>query len=161
MSRDGTNFETKIISDLEIFCEVSSRQARPYVPVELRPQVVTALHAMDHLGEKATLTRVSGEYYWPSLKKDVENYVKKCNICCKIKTGKKLVNTGQFQVPDRRFSHVMVDIVGPLPSSQGYKYLLAGQVASSKQCHSRSPQPPRQPRPSSITGWRCSGSPAR
>ena len=27
-------------------------------------------------------------------------------------------------VPSRRFSHVHVDLVGPLPSSQGYSYLL-------------------------------------
>ena len=112
------------INDLEIFCEVSSRQARPYVPVELRPQVISSLHSMDHLGEKATLVRVSSEFYCPSQKKDVETYVKKCNICIKIKSGKKLVNTSSFKVPDRRFSHVMVDIVGPLPASQGYKYLL-------------------------------------
>ena len=37
---------------------------------------------------------------------------------------RKLVNTGVFKVPDKRFSHVMVDIVGPLPDSYGYKYLL-------------------------------------
>ena len=28
-----------------------------------------------------------------------------CNICCKIKSVKKLVNTGQFKVPDRHFSY--------------------------------------------------------
>ena len=66
----NTSFNAIKMSDLEIFCEVSSRQPRPYVLVNLRlrPQVITSLHDMDHLGEKATMVRVEGEYYWPSLK---------------------------------------------------------------------------------------------
>ena len=31
---------------------------------------------------------------------------------------------GKFEVPDKRFTHCHVDIVGPLPESEGYKYLL-------------------------------------
>lgn len=31
---------------------------------------------------------------------------------------------GTFTSPDARFAHVHVDIVGPLPSSQGYRYLM-------------------------------------
>ena len=42
----------------------------------------------------------------------------------KVRPGKKLTNTGEFKVPDKRFSHVMVDIVGPLPPSQGHRFLL-------------------------------------
>ena len=81
----NTKFEMTTINDLEIFCEVSSRQARPYVPVDLRPQVISSLHSMDHLGEKATLVRVSSEFYWPSLKKDVETYVKSAIFVVKSK----------------------------------------------------------------------------
>ena len=42
----------------------------------------------------------------------------------KTKAGRKLVTKGAFEVPERRFSHVIVDIVGPLPESYGYKYIL-------------------------------------
>ena len=41
-----------------------------------------------------------------------------------VKANKKQVNDGKFEVPDKRFSHVLVDIVGPLPESYGYKFLL-------------------------------------
>ena len=119
----NTNFEVRQIEGKEIFCEISSSKPRPYIPRQLRQQLMQSLH-FDHLGEKPTLARVSGEYYWPSLKHDVKKFVKCCDSCNKVRPSKKLVNTGQFRVPDKRFSHVMVDVVGPLPESYGHKYIL-------------------------------------
>ena len=119
----NTNFETRKMEDKEIFCEISSSEPRPYVPKELRNQIMYSLH-FDHLGEKSTLARVSGQYYWPSLKHDVKKFVKCCDSCNKVRPAKKLVTTGQFKVPDKRFSHIMVDVVGPLPESYGHKYIL-------------------------------------
>ena len=84
---------------------------------------MTSLHH-DHLGIKTTLSRVAGEYYWPQLKGDIKVFVKTCVPCNRVKQNKKLVNTGDFKVPDTRFSHVMVDIVGPLPPSYGHRFLL-------------------------------------
>ena len=72
-----------------------------------------SLHNWDHLGIKATLRRIAGEYYWPAINSDVKSYVKCCLPCNKVKQGKTLVNTGEFKVPEKRFSHVMVDLVGP------------------------------------------------
>ena len=96
---------------------------------------MASLHSMDHLGIKSTLARVAEEYYWPSIKGDVKSFVKSCNACMKVKSGKKLVNTGQFLVPDKRFSHVMLDIVGPLPVSYGYRYLLTAICRSTRFLH--------------------------
>ena len=63
------------------------------------------------------------EFYWPSMKADIKRFCEICVPCKKAKAGKKLSNIGEFKVPDRRFSHVIVDLVGPLPDSYGYKYL--------------------------------------
>ena len=46
-----------------------------------------------------------------------------------------MVNTGTFKVPDKRFSHVMVDVVGPLPSSYGYRYLLTAICRTTRNLH--------------------------
>ena len=119
----NTSFGDQTIDGRIIFCELSSSKPRPYVPKQLRQQLMHSLH-FDHLGEKPTLARVSGEYYWPSLKHDVKKFVKCCDSCNKVRPSRKLVNTGQFRVPDKRFSHVMVDVVGPLPESYGHKYIL-------------------------------------
>ena len=104
---------------------------RPYVPQPLRQQLMVGLH-FDHLGIKSTLARVASEFYWPSLKHDVKRFVKCCIPCNKVRGGKKLVTTGDFRVPDKRFSHIMVDIVGPLPDSFGYKYLLTSICRTSR-----------------------------
>ena len=85
---------------------------------------MNSLHGLDHVGIKASTERIATEYYWPSLKNDVKLFCKKCVPCKKVKEGGKLVNTGDFSVPDKRFSHVLVDVVGPLPDSYGFKYIL-------------------------------------
>ena len=95
---------------------------------------MTALH-FDHLGIKSTTKRVAEDFYWPSLKGDVKLFVKKCNTCPKVKSNKKQATTGKFEVPDKRFSHVLVDIVGPLPESYGYKYLLTAICRTTRFLH--------------------------
>ena len=119
----SATFDTVDIDGHQLFCEVTARP-RPYVPKALRQEIITSLHAADHLGIKSTLDRVASEYYWPAIKGDIKNYVKKCDHCNKVRSGQKQVKTGKFEVPDKRFSHVMVDVVGPLPVSYEYRFLL-------------------------------------
>ena len=52
-------------------------------------------------------------------------FVQSCLTCQVIKPGKAIrPPMKNIPVPDDRFSSLQVDVVGPLPSSQGYKYLL-------------------------------------
>ena len=120
----SASFKNVNIDGTDLFCEVSGKKARPYVPKPLRDTITTSLHSIDHLGFKPSLKRIAGEYYWPSIKGDIKTYVKTCVPCKKVKQGERLVNMGSFSVPDKRFSHVMIDMVGPLPESYGYKYIL-------------------------------------
>jgi len=34
-----------------------------------------------HAGIKRTTTRIASQFYWPSLKNDVNNFVQSCDIC--------------------------------------------------------------------------------
>ena len=107
-----------------LFCEISGPEARPLLPAKLRPLVLAAFHSLDHCGQKALLKRTAAEYYWPGQSTDVAQYTKKCHPCQATKTGKKIkMPEYQINVPDRRFSHLNLDIVGPLPKSNGYRYL--------------------------------------
>ena len=66
------------------------------------------------------------------MKTDIEEFVKCCDPCQKAKSiNKKLVNTGKFKVPDKRFSQVMVDIVGPFLR----KFLLTAICRSTRFLH--------------------------
>ena len=45
---------------------------------------------MDHPGRDSTLFNVKRDnYYWINIKKDIENYIKNCLICCKYKNNQK------------------------------------------------------------------------
>ena len=51
-------------------------------------------------------------------------WAKSCSPCQKSKISTHIHSTvPSIPVPTRRFSHIHVDIVGPLPSSQGHSYL--------------------------------------
>ena len=121
----------------------------------LRPQIINGLHSLDHTAVKSTNKRVGKQYYWPTLKKDVETFVKCCVPCEKVKPNKRLTNTGSFEVPDKRFSHVLVDIVGPLPPATAinfYSSPYVGPVDFCMPCRSGRPRPRRWPQPSSPPG---------
>ena len=59
-------------------------QGLPYVPEIIRSEVISRHHddpLAGHFGIDKTKELVSRKYYWPSLKKDVENYVRGCDLC--------------------------------------------------------------------------------
>ena len=119
-------FGYHVINEEELYCELSSNKGpRPFIPLKLRSIIIQSTHSLGHHQAKANIKKVASDYFWPTIKKDITDYVKLCEICKKVNPNKKLVNVGKFQVPDQRMSHVMVDIVGPLPQSyDGYKYIL-------------------------------------
>ena len=114
------------MSDVILYCEVSDpKNPRPLVPANQRTLVANLLHHADHAGQKEMVRRVSKDYYWPGLRKDVSAFVKSCHPCQLAKQSRTVSpGIGQFDVPDKRFSFIHLDIVGPLPVSEGYKFLL-------------------------------------
>ena len=99
----NTIFGDKIIDGETLFCEITS-SPRPYVPAAIREEILTSQHKLDHIGVTPTTQRIAREFYWPSLKNDVKGFIKKCDTCMKVKQANKLVNQGEFPVPDKRFS---------------------------------------------------------
>ena len=56
---------------------------------------------------------------------DVRQWTRACINCQRSKVQTHAVSpTGTFLPPDTHFEHVHVDLVGPLPPSQGYTHLL-------------------------------------
>ena len=81
---------------------------RPLVPVDQRALVLNLLHHQDHANE--VLRRVSKYYYWPSLKKNVEEFVRTRHPCQLVKQAITInPGVGHFPVPDQRFSHIHLD----------------------------------------------------
>ena len=55
---------------------------------------------------------------------DVRRWAQACMECQKPKINRHTCSNGEFPDPDDRFSHIYIDIVGSLPPSNGYTYLL-------------------------------------
>ena len=108
-----------------MLCDVSTGSARPIVPEAWRWQVFDTVHSLSHPGARVTRRLVSSKFVWHGLNKQVTYSSKTCLNCqrSKIQTHTK-APLQQFEPMTKRFNHVHIDLVGPLPESQGFKYLL-------------------------------------
>lgn len=112
-------------SDTKIYCEMSTQQARPYIPTELRMQAYQAVHNLSHPGVRTTRKITRERYFWPSMNADVGLWARTCAQCQRSKIQRHTSSTIASFPASRRFENIHIDIVGPLPTSvQGERYLL-------------------------------------
>ena len=108
-----------------VLCDVSRGHPRPIVPFRYRQQVFDALHGLSHPGIRTTKKIISAKYVWYGMNKDVTAWAAQCQACQLSKTDRHTrAPLELFTVPTKRFSHLHIDIVGPLPPSQGFTHLL-------------------------------------
>ena len=112
-------------SEHKLWCDVSTGRNRPYLPEAFRKEVFEILHGLSHPGIKGTQKLFSERYVWLGMNKDIRDWVRCCLNCQKNKvTVHTKAPLKHFMVPDSRFQHIHIDLVGPLPSSKGFKYVL-------------------------------------
>jgi hypothetical protein len=115
-SSPGLCIITQSVSNLDLIRDSSTGTFRPVVPRDLRRQVFEHLHEAAHPGRRATLHLISY--------RDVTAWAKTCLSCQRAKVHRHVqVPPQHIPVPTRHFSHIHVDLVGPLPASKGYTYL--------------------------------------
>ncbi|KAL5004068.1 hypothetical protein ScPMuIL_017524, partial [Solemya velum] len=99
------------------------------LPKALTPYVLGQLHDSPtggHLGIKKTLCKVRRRFFWHGLRKDVENWCRKCDTCAarKMPLRKAKAPMKQYNV-GAPLERIAIDIMGPLPKSRrGCKYLM-------------------------------------
>ena len=72
-----------------------------------------------------SVCNITSRFVWPGINTDVRNWARLCLQCQHSKVQRHTVTPlGTFTTPDARFDMIHLDIVGPLPPSQGYRYLL-------------------------------------
>ena len=107
-----------------ILCDTSTGTPRPWVTPSFRKIVFDMIHGLAHPSRRATIKLVKQKYVWDSINKDIKNWALTCIPCQKAKIIRHTeTGIGTFSQPNRRFGHIHVDIVGPLPISQGCKYI--------------------------------------
>ena len=56
----------------------------PYIPEIIRSELISRHHddpLAGHFGIDKTRELIARKYYWPTLRRDVEAYVKSCDVC--------------------------------------------------------------------------------
>ena len=108
-----------------LLCDVSTGRPRPLVPVAWRRRVFESIHSLSHPGVRASVKLVGSKFVWSGLRRDVKGWAAACVSCQRAKVQQHTrAPLEPFPVPARRFDHVHVDLVGPLPPSQGFTHLL-------------------------------------
>ncbi|GFS77053.1 transposon Tf2-8 polyprotein [Trichonephila clavipes] len=125
----GTSLELKKVtfpnSSTEIMCDLSTGTARPYIPKQHRQDVFSAMHNLSHPGIRRSVHLMKQRFVWPSISSDVAKWARHCLACQKSKIHRHSRSPlSSFQEPSQRFHHVHLDLIGPLPPSNGYTYCL-------------------------------------
>jgi hypothetical protein len=88
-----------------------------------------------HRGTNKTYKAIKANFSWPNMKKEIEEYVKKCKSCqiSKLLSPKGRAPMEITTTADHPFEKYSLDIVGPLPeTNRGNKYILSFQDNLSK-----------------------------
>ncbi|GFW53468.1 transposon Tf2-9 polyprotein [Trichonephila clavipes] len=112
------------VSATELICDTSTGSPRPFVPHNFRRTIFEHFHNLAHPGVAASFQLIASRYVWPNMRKTVKDWVQNCIACQRSKVHRHTKTPlGTFALPDARFSHIHVDLIGPLPSSEGKSFL--------------------------------------
>ncbi len=101
------------------------------VPQIYRQQLLSLAHEnvfAGHMGRTKTYDRLTRDFFWPRISEDTSDFCRSCHICQTTgKPGQNIPPAPLIRVPiaGEPFSHLIVDIVGPLPRTKsGNQFLL-------------------------------------
>ena len=110
---------------MHVWCETSTGCNRPYIPACLRKQIFHNVHDISHPGIRSTRNKIRKRYFWPEMNKELSELARHCLQCQRQKVQRHTRSPIEnIPIPRGRFDHVHIDIVGPLPPSNDYRYIL-------------------------------------
>jgi cleavage and polyadenylation specificity factor subunit 1 len=98
---------------------------RPYIPFNLRRRFFHNGHNLCHPGIAATLRTLQQKGTWKNFNKDIKEWTRSCEECQKNKVHKHTKTAiGNIRMPGNKFEDIHIDLIGPLPPSEGKRYCL-------------------------------------
>jgi hypothetical protein len=105
--------------------DVSTGVFRPILPQKFRQDIFLNLHNISHPGRLASCRLVSSRFVWHGLSSDITAWTRSCLCCQQGKIHRHVrLQPLLIPIPQRRFSHIHIDFVGPLQSSNNCSYIL-------------------------------------
>ena len=97
---------------------------RPVLPTSWTRQVFNQPHKLSHAGVRPTQKAIAQRFVWHGMRRNIRKCCKECPDCqaSKIHRHTRAKLTERLP-PSDRFCSLHVDLVGPLPQSQGMTYL--------------------------------------
>ena len=117
------NIKMVIIDETPAICIVTDTKTRVIVPKILRRPLFLQLHSLSHPGSRASTRLIQKKFYWPKMQSDIKLWVRTCHECQRTKVHRHTKSEIDSFPPSDRFRHVHTDIVGPLYSVKGYRYV--------------------------------------
>ena len=79
-----------------------------------------------HMGINKTWWKISHKYWWPRMRKDMDDWIESCEVCASIKNpASSRPALGAIIHPEIPFDMIGIDILGPLTTTDdGNKYIL-------------------------------------
>jgi hypothetical protein len=126
-TKDGNEqFKEYLIKNDKLYIRRKDKILRVIPRYELE-EVMKLYHDHEtaaHFGKETTYDKVKNKYYWPTMKLNVETYVKTCNQYQRRgkSTTKNELHSIKITEP---FQKISIDIIGPLPiTKRGNKYII-------------------------------------
>ena len=112
------------IGSSKLLCDTSMGPPWPVLPTSWTRTVFDKIHGLTHSGIRPTQKAIAQRFVWNGMKRDMRKWCKECPDCqaSKIHRHTRSPLTERLP-PSDRFCSLHVDLVGPLPESQGMPYL--------------------------------------
>ncbi|GFW44444.1 gag-pol polyprotein [Trichonephila clavipes] len=104
---------------------MSTDTVRPYLPQKFRKLCFDSVHNLAHTAIRTTSKLVRNRFVWSSINKDCTVWARRCTPCQRAKVHRHTVAPLQkFSDTSTRLAHVHIDLIGPLPQSQGSTFCM-------------------------------------
>ena len=138
-SEEGQRAREHFVDEYGILFRKKNDGGRAIVAAQsMVPAIMKAAHDSrlgGHLGCFKTRERILDRYYWPTVRQDVEEHVRSCTECAKVKPWSKpaRVPLKPLELAETPNHRIHVDLFGPLKTtSEGKKYVCVMTDAFSK-----------------------------
>lgn len=108
-----------------------------FIPKGHRLSLLRIFHdEHEHIGAEKTTDLITKHFWFPGLRQFVAKYIAHCLVCMSQKRVPRASHQTitSWEKPEAPFSTVHIDALGPLPQSNGYKFILLLVDAFTKLC---------------------------